>query len=1316
MQYGDGAWFRRAWSGPLTLTLGMTQDIITVGILFGGSSCMAVDPYGYDITIGSWTGFLPASESYWAHRVYQIAGTAGQISIVSTDPNHTCVDLGWFDVVTPSLPTIQGDTARYDFSDSHWTTGEPQQYDNWLWNGGGSWFRRAWSGPLTLTLGTTQNITAVSILFGSSTCVALDPYNLDITVGPWTTSVPASQSYWAHLTYSISETADEITTASTDPNNTCVDLFWVEVTQRNDDASSGEECGAAATEGCVAANTNQQTQPTVGSPINPRTGNYVYGVTDLTVRGRSESLSFRRIYSAYRLRWADNVLGPGWTHNYNLRLILSSDPEGEVGRVVFQEANGSRQRFVDHGDGTYTPESGLLAQLQRSGAPGSYVYTMTLTNQLRYQFDNAGRLAQIDHLSGTGTWNPVILTYDGNGRLSRVADGSRYLEFGYDANGRIATVYDHRRATDPNSPAVTYTYDAAGNLTGMADLRGQTWTYQYTDALHPHHLTAVLDPLGHVVERQTYDTEGRVTEQRDGQDAIVVSLDYLDDQRVVVADGRGNAQTYTYSSRGTFTGVELSYGGQSISTSLGHDQNYRPNQREDANGNPTTYTWSADGNTLNGVTDALGRTTGYAYGSYNNLTQVTDAQGNLTRYEYNDSRFPTLPTALVDDFNNRTMFTYTAEGYLETVTDAHNVVTRHSYDSYGQRTQTVVNYVNGVYDPNAPDEDLATTFVYDAIGRLTEIVDAQGRRQRVEYDAAGNVTRLIRNYVNGVYDPNVPDQDIVTTTVYDAAGRPISVTDTLGRVTVFEYDNANRPTRVVRNYQDGVYSASTPDQDVSTSYAYDAAGNQTRVIDVLGRTNWTCYDSLNRPVRQVQNATGDGQTPQTNPCDAANYVPSSAVDEDIITSTVYDANGNVVDGYDAAGVRTHYLYDALNRQVAAIVNFQDGIHVFDPADPAYDPPDRDVIALTYYGAVGNVEHTVDPAGHVTWLCYDDLNRRIRTVENASQADPDPNSPANPCHVGYQPSAAADADLITTTVYDALGRVQETVDSLGRRTRLVYDDAGRVVQRIANYQDGVYDPNAPDVDVSSQTVYDGLGRVFETIDALGRHTRPVYDNLDRQVATIRNYQDGVYDPNTPDVDVRAATTYDGLGRVVGQTNPNTLTTTFIYDGLDRLVQVTDPLSQASHTVYDGAGNVVAATDPLGHATTFAYDGLDRQAAVTSQLQHTATTTYDRLGRVIDRVDAEGLRATFGYDMLGRLTSVIENATGAPIVNDPASPDVNVQTLYTYDVLGNLRTITLPGGAVITHTYDALGRRTATDGSLPGTVDLWTTTYDRGGREV
>jgi RHS repeat-associated protein len=788
-------------------------------------------------------------------------------------------------------------------------------------------------------------------------------------------------------------------------------------------------------------------------------------------------------------------------------------------------------------------------------------------------------------------------------------------------------------------------------------------------------------------------------------------------------------------------------------------------------------------------------TTGYSYDSYNNITQVVDPLQNHTIYEYSDSRFPTSPTKVTDALGNATSFSYTSEGYLETVTDARGVVTKYIYNTLGQRTQTILNFIDGNYDSAHPDQDIVTTYVYDNAGRLWKTIDAQNHETRTDFDAAGNLTQTIKNYNDGLYNANQPDQDIVTKMTYDAANRLTQVEDTLGHKTAFVYDNANHLTRIVRNFvgaDPGTvnYNPAVPDQNIITLYEYDDAGNEGKVTDVLNHVEARCYDNLNRLTRQIQNFKG---TATDNPC---TYTPtSSSQDEDVITTYVYDAvgnvirtkqtvdssrtrieatcydnlnrplrrvenfqgtdadnactysaissdadkdvvttwqydlNGNVSDITDASGVRTHFLYDALNRQVASIRNYQDGIHYFNPSDPQYDAPDRDIINLTFYDSVGNVQYTIGPDWSVNWTCYDAVGRVVKTVQNPAQMLPgsnldatvanfnrDPNSASHPCNAGYGQDSAPDRDIITRTVYDQLGRVQDSYDALGHRTHYEFDALGRTIKQISNYQDGLFDPAAPDVDVKQETIYDGLGRVRETIDALNRHTVYEYDNLDRQKKITRNYVNG---GTAADQNAVTQTNFDGLGRVLSQTDPNNLTTTFTYDALDRLIQVTDPLNHSALTAYNKAGDVTSTTDPLGHSTSFSYDGLGRQTAINTfpapLVTNTTKISFDKLGRTYSQTDANNHQTRYTYDALGRPTAVLENFNFGT-VNNPASPDQNVKTLYSYDVIGNVISITFPNGSKVDYQYDAKHRRTGVDGPLTAINDVWTTSYDKSGRPL
>ncbi|HEX2906802.1 MAG TPA: DUF6531 domain-containing protein [Phototrophicaceae bacterium] len=1190
-----------------------------------------------------------------------------------------------------------------------------------------------------------------------------------------------------------------------DPNHaTSLDLDHFIL--RGNFTPDGTEGEAGCGDVCTGANTLLQAQgPTVGQPIQPRTGNYVYGNTDLSLQGQNRTLAFRRIYSVARIPYADAMLGPGWTHNYNLRLIFSGDAEGVPGEVIFQESNGSRQYFRDDGNGSYVPNAGLLANLSRSGTENNYIYTMVLPDQTRYRFDNSGRLTQIDRNSTAENWPPLVLTYDTNGRLVRVTDGQtpneRYLEFAYDTNGHLIHVYDHRRAGDPNSPQVTFNYNSNGELEWAQDVRGQRWSYEYQPGTH--RLTRILNPLQQVVEEQSYDTAGRVTEQRREGGEVIVKLTYNTDGTVTVKDAQDNATTYIYNKQGAFAGMRLTVDGNPVTTGVMYDPNYRPFAQQDANGQIAQLTWSSDGQRLASIQGAgQSQATQLTYDTtpgnevYNRLIQITDARGNPTQFEYQNTAFPTLPTATINAQGQRTEYTYTAHGQLETVRDAQGVVTRYEYDSWGQRTKAIQNYVDGNYDSNHPQEDVPTIFAYDPVGHLTTTTRVDGRVDQIVYDAAGNVERTVLNYVDGNYNPAEPDTDVTISMIYDLIGRLTTVTDTLGRQTAYVYDSANRLKREVQNFvgtdpdlvsydpqfldrnrlteytysaagdllrvKDTVgritayvydnnhrlvrevrnfsgseaatvsFDAQQPDQNIITSYGYDAAGNRIRITDTFGRVDRICYDAMNRPTRRIQNVMASG-----DPCNPAAFTPADQADKDIVNTTVYDDNGNITDVYNAAGVPTHFVYDSLNRQVARIVNYQDGEHIFDPSSPNYDPPDRDVITKTYYDARGNVQFTVGPDWDVTWMCYDQLQRVVKTVVNPSSINPnDPNTlnisetnPAYPCHNDYEFSSASDKDIVTTTQYNSLGQVAATVELLAQtatgrvehKTVYEYDRLGREIRRIENYQDGTPDAQYPDQDVIYRTQYNGLGQVVQTIDPLGRRTQLSYDALGRQVGTIRNYSDGAFDPSEPEVDVITTSAFDGVGRLLRQADPNSQTTVFAYDNLDRLTQVTDPLNHTIQTVYDGLGNVLQTQDAVS-STRFSYDQLNRQiltlASPAAGVNLTTGTEYDKLGRLLVQTDANHIQTRHQYDMLGRLTLVTENFDFATIntPNNPSTPDKNLQTQYAYDIVGNLLNLTLPTGSQIQYQYDALSRRTLVDGPRTDISDQWTTTYDKAGRVI
>ena len=69
-----------------------------------------------------------------------------------------------------------------------------------------------------------------------------------------------------------------------------------------------------------------------------------------------------------------------------------------------------------------------------------------------------------------------------------------------------------------------------------------------------------------------------------------------------------------------------------------------------------------------------------------------------------------------------------------------------------------------------------------------------------------------------------------------------------------------------------------------------------------------------------------------------------------VTTTVYDAAGNMTEVDYARGYKTTYAYDTLNRRVAMT-------QAAGTSDAA--------TTTTVYDAVGNISQTIDPLGHTT---------------------------------------------------------------------------------------------------------------------------------------------------------------------------------------------------------------------------------------------------------------------------------------------------------------------------------------------------------------
>ncbi|MFO0847175.1 MAG: RHS repeat-associated core domain-containing protein [Gemmataceae bacterium] len=193
--------------------------------------------------------------------------------------------------------------------------------------------------------------------------------------------------------------------------------------------------------------------------------------------------------------------------------------------------------------------------------------------------------------------------------------------------------------------------------------------------------------------------------------------------------------------------------------------------------------------------------------------------------------------------------------------------------------------------PGRTDSALVSSVVYDAAGRVWKTTDPRGIENRTEYDAEGRSTRDIENYVDGT----VSDEDDKTTEyTYGPAGRTSLTARLTGggsQTTQWVYGvtqsggsglDSNDLVGATRWPDPSTGAASSGQQDTVT---VDALGEPATSTDRNGSTHTYTYDVLGRRTADAVTALGSGVDGAVRRIEAG-----------------YDGQGNValVTSFDAA--------------------------------------------------------------------------------------------------------------------------------------------------------------------------------------------------------------------------------------------------------------------------------------------------------------------------------------------------------------------------------------------------------------------------------
>jgi RHS repeat-associated protein len=522
-----------------------------------------------------------------------------------------------------------------------------------------------------------------------------------------------------------------------------------------------------------------------------------------------------------------------------------------------------------------------------------------------FSYDTRGNLTQLtDALSFT-----TLLAYDAQDNLTRVTDAlGRTTDFAYDAHRNPTAI------TDALGGLTTLSYDTKGQVTALTDANGHTTTYGY-DA--QGNLTRVTDPLGHA-SVLGYDSLGRLVSHRDPSGGVT-SLDYDNGDNVVsTTDPLGHQTTYSYDGNGLLT------------------------QITDARGHATHYGYDGQFN-LTRVTDPLGQVTRYGYDANDHLTRITDANGHVTRYERDGLG---QLTRISDPLGRATEFAYDPNGNVLTKTKADGNAIHYTYDANDRVTH--VSYPDGS----------AISQEYDGVGNLTGS-SYSGWQAEVQHDA---LDRPVRR--------DLPGEDVAITYVYDAVGNPLSIearreSELLYQVE-HDYDAADRLTEVVDTLG-----------DQTIHYAYDANGRVTAIDCASGAQTTYRYDANGRAT-QVNNRDGDGSTMSAwtyvydevdNPLEVTRTTPGGS----LLTSYGYDALDRLVrESYPRYTIE--YAYDAVGNRTLTTSPLGTVAYAYDAADQLLSAGAADFT----HDANGNRTSRTDGRGTITYR-YDYRDRLVQVT-------------------------------------------------------------------------------------------------------------------------------------------------------------------------------------------------------------------------------------------------------------------------------------------------------------------------------------------------
>ncbi len=551
---------------------------------------------------------------------------------------------------------------------------------------------------------------------------------------------------------------------------------------------------------------------------------------------------------------------------------------------------------------------------------------------------------------------------------------------------------------------------------------------------------------------------------------------------------------------------------------------------------------------------------------------------------------------------------------------------------------------NGVARLRKPD---GMTYQFDERGRVDYVEDAYGYRTDYRYDGE----RLVEL---------VADNGDTTTLAYNADGLIAAITEPDGNLTVYEYDDAMRLTRI-----------GAPEGDALFTYYSgqgDAVENAVETFRFPGDGTWRVeYDQQGR---QLTVARPDGAERRTYTYEGNRY-------------SVSDALGNtLIEEHDIFG-RTRRIADRHGREF-----------VFD-----YDENDN-LTQLT--GPLGIERRSVDARGNV--VHYSNSAGDHFYVRHGDDVSPSVLEYVDALGRIYRYERNRGGEATTTlfpggdwmaTTYDERGQPIHSQTSAGREATRAYNDHNQLV---------AWQACQGMVTQHVEYGYDEGRRLRTVTDEGGEHIYR-YDSGGRLLSVEYTDGRGLYYTYNEHGLRSAVSDHDGYTQYYG------------YDGHARLIAVSNSLGVTLVAyAYDGAGDLARKTfvngtrteytyTPSGLPSTITHSGAEgevfsrfewaydrRGLPVTLQTtQGTWHYEFDDSGRLVSAETPDGNRVRYTYDAMDNRTAVeTDGQTQTYDVNDADQYLRIGETTLEYDADGNLIAKRTNGEITHAYEYDARNR--------------------------